>query len=52
MANVDTTEVQALSLDDHPKIMSHLKDHLHNFDNKALKNVESQHKTILPSAEG
>merc|ERR1712137_1057916 len=44
-------EVQAPSLKDHPKLLPHLKDHLHNFDTKALTSVEMLHKDVLPSAE-
>lgn len=50
MAEAANTEVAA-SMKDHPKILAHLKDHLHNFDTKELKNVESQHKVVLPTAE-
>ena len=52
MAAVDNTEVKSVSLDDHPKIMSNLKDHLHSFNSKGLKPVELQHKVSLPTAEG
>ena len=52
MAAVDNTEVKAISLDDHPKILTHLKDHLHSFNAKELKTVELQHKVSLPTAEG
>ena len=51
MAEVHDAEAQTPSIKDHPKILSNLKDHLHNFDNKNLKNVESQHKVVLPTAE-
>ena len=40
------------SLKDHPKILPNLKDHLHNFNTKDLKNVESRNRIILPTADG
>ena len=46
------TQVNAYCLEEHPKILGHLKDHLHNFDSANLKNVQLLHKTVLPSAEG
>ena len=45
-------QVQSPTLADLPKVQSDLKSQLEQFDSQCLKNIESQEKNVLPTAQG
>jgi len=48
----DQQDVQTPKLEDLPKVAENLKSQLEHFNTGALKDVETQEKVVLPTAEG
>ena len=48
----DQQDVQTPKLEDLPKVAENLKSQLEQFNQGALKDVETQEKVVLPTAEG
>ena len=48
----DQQDVQTPKLEDLPKVAENLKSQLEQFNQGALKDVETQEKVVLPTSEG